>query len=170
MKYIKYFELNPGRKYIELYSCDEFTISGDLDSNKSYHSRTTSTFAVTGLIDSVREDSKYLNDKKLRKIPISQKEINFFMDSLTLTSAKIINIEEYRSGEVGEFISNDHEELKKMIPGSVYMELTFKYYPILEDVIKSCKTYGELIDKYKEIKKNILKDLEYLIAAYKYNL
>ena len=169
MKYIKYFELNTGRKFDELYSCKDFSILGFFDGIKTYRSETRVSYAIFELISLVRIDSKYLNSKKLRKMPISQKEVIFYMNSLSLTPEKITNIEKYRSGAIGEFISNKREELD-MIPGKVYMEITFKYYPILENAIDNSKTYGDLIDEYKKIKENILKDVEYTLAAYKYNL
>ena len=56
------------------------------------------------------------------------------------------------------------------IPIKVYMNLTFQYYPIIEDAIKNSKTLGDIIDKFTIIYKNIQEDLKTQIVANKYNI
>jgi hypothetical protein len=178
MKYIKYFE---NEKFVlednetELYSCEDFCITdnlgvGEAAGVKGFINEEHSCSATFVLIEYVKKNSKYLNDEKLRKISIEKKDIDWSRSILRLYKDKLENINFFRSAEFNDFfISNDKKYLNN-IPDEVYMDLVLVYYPIIENIIKTSKNLGELIDKYRELSKDFIEYFDLQLITIKYNI
>ena len=133
--------------------------------------------AIFAMADLIRTKSKYLTVKKLRNIKITDNRREQDIEFLDLYDVRVKNIEKYRTSQINNFLSKPDNENFLMeddsiteIPIKVYMNLTFQYYPIIEDAIKNSKTLGDIIDKFTIIYKNIQEDLKTQIVANKYNI
>lgn len=169
MKHLKKFEEKIEEEDIILYRNDEFTISmNNNNSNMTFFTSFYSKSPIYGMMDLIRNKSKYLNDNKLREIEITEKEIEFAL--LSLNPKFFDNRINNRSSVINGFIDNyTHDEIKE-IQEKAYIELNNKYLPIIKDVIIDSKKLGDIIDKFKVVYKQINDDLPFYVTTAKYNV
>jgi len=185
MKYLKIFEKYTTKSYIEksqksnaekhkypiiIYKNDEFRIDCRKDGFKGYGDNMTGKYAISSIIDLVGKNSKYLDDPEFRNIEIVKKDREMNLDLLKLYPEKIENLRKNYTSQINGFLSNEDKNEIKKIPDNVYIKLTLKYYPILEKVIEESNIYGEIIDKYKIIYKELMDELKKDLAFNKYNI
>ena len=156
--YIKTFEFGHDPSMNPLYQNKDFEITQKL----SYKNWQMSMSAIFAMSDLIRTKSKYLTVKKLRNIKITDNRREQDIEFLDLYDVRVKNIEKYRTSQINNFLSKPDNENFLMeddfinnIPNIVYMNLTFQYYPIIEDAIKNSKTLGDIIDKFTIIYKDI---------------
>lgn len=167
MKYIKKYEKAKDKT---IYSSSDFNIMIQSNGAFSYNSKYISCPAIFGMAILISEKSPFIYDPKLREIIIPKDKLEYELNNINLeTPQKRKNIREYRSGVIKYFITMNIVELKK-IPEEVYMILTEKYYPIIYDAISESETLGDIIDNFKIIHKNLIKDLKYHLTVNKYNI
>ena len=170
MKYLKYFE----RRELVLYKNDDFRICYSSNDTFSYISKVKDSYAISAIPELIKSNSKYLSDDGLRNIVLRDKDINAELEFLRLYPDKIKNIEKFHSGMLSGFLRGDRPMsmvvYKDGISDNVYMNLTFKYYPLLEDVVKNSKTMGDIIDGFTIIYEQLMKDLPLEISKEKYNI
>ncbi len=137
-----------------------------------------SSSAISAMPVLIKNKSKYLSEKKLRNIRLTESDIFIERKYLdTLTPIRIKNIENYHTSFLNPFFGKsqkkfyeENEELINSMPIDVYLELTIKYYPIISKVIEKSKTLGDIIDEFTILYEKINKDLEIRLSANKYNL
>ena len=169
MKYIKKYEFGPEPKPI--WQSGDTYIIGYLDGIKKFKSSTTSSYAILQLIELIGDNSKYINDKKLRKIKVSEADRDHAIKLLTLTDIRLINIPKYRSTDLGKLVKLVGDNIKfKDLPDERYMYYVFKYTPEIISVIKNANIYGDIIDNLIVIRNDFIPDLLIDLAAQNYNL
>jgi len=167
MKYIKTFE---NRTRI-LYKNDDFRISISENNSFNYESRMNSLSAIFAMAALVCDNSKYLSDQKLRAVKIRDIDIISDLKNFELYDEKIDNIKKYHTSLINGFLDGMHNrDYIKSIPDNVYMEMTYKYYPIMAEAIEKSMTLGDVIDNFKIIYNDIVPEMKYKIELNKYNL
>lgn len=161
MKYIKTFELRKSKDKT-IYENEDFKIGIHTDGGSKYYaSKVRESVATLMIATLVREKSKYLNDENFRNIEFSEKDIREILNLLeldpkTLGYDKLKNIKNNKSGCIRYFLDND---IFYSLSEKVHVFLIHKFYSIICDVIKECKTFGDVIDKFTTICKEMDEDL-----------
>lgn len=154
-----------------LYENDDFRIAISDNNSFNYESRMRSLSAIFAMSDLVSTNSKYLSDENLRSVKIRKQDIISDIKNFNFSAEKIFNIKKYHSSLINGFFGRNHNlDYIKSIPDNVYMEMTYKYYPIMEEAIKKSETLGDVIDNFKIIYNDIVPEMKYKIELNKYNL
>jgi len=172
MKYIKTYEKVKSESNEFLFDCAKFRlIHSDNDSFsillKHGNIIMREFGAIPGMAELIRDNAKEITDHNLRKIKIRPKDINEEIKSLTLDEEKIKNIKQFRTGYMKHFLE---ESVRKSLTVNTYMDLVFKYYPIIIDAIKKSKTLGDLIDNFLIIYPQLKQDTKNFSRLRKYNI
>jgi len=177
MKYIKKFELDIGVWDNVLYKNSEFCIIiNSVDVLCFRTNRGDQTSAIFGMARLIRDSNSgnaiILSDEELRQIKLRRKDIESEINRLKLIDINVPpasmhakSIRFFRSSAINNFST-----LVENIPNDAYMELTYKYYPILLEVIKKSKTLGDIIDYFTIIYKQLTSDINLYVNVNKYNL
>lgn len=154
-----------------LYENDDFRIAISDNNSFNYESRMRSLSAIFAMSDLVSTNSKYLSDENLRAVKIRKQDIISDIKNFNFNAEKIFNIKKHHSSLINGFFGRNHNrDYIKSIPDDVYMEMTYKYYPIMEEAIKNSETLGDVIDNFKIIYNDIVPEMKYKIELNKYNL
>ena len=172
MKYIKTFELRKQKDTI-IYENEDFKIYQNSTGLKVYESKYRECGAFFIIACLIREKSQYLNDENFRNIEINDNDVkeclnNLEMDPKILGYEKLPNTKKFRSSSINCFIGD--KTFCEVLPENVYINIIFRYSPIIGKSIEKSKTFGELIDKFKVIREDIRENLPYEMSMNKYNL
>jgi hypothetical protein len=172
MKYIKSFEKVKSESDDSLFDCVKFRIihsNNDSFSMQLKHGNLIMRefSAIPGMAELIRDDAKEIINPNLRKIKIRPKDINEEIKALTLDEEKIKNIKQFRTGYMKHFLE---ETVRRSLTEDTYMDLVFKYYPIILDAIKKSKTLGDLIDNFLIIYPQLKHDTKEFSRLRKYNI
>lgn len=171
------------KKDILLYKNKDFRITINSNNHFTYNSKSISTSGIIQMADLISKNSEYLNDQDLRNVKISQKHKDIDIEYLNLYNEKIKNIKRFHTSSLNKFLNcfpsaYDENSIKLMkpingileIPINAYMELTFKYYPIIADAIKKSENLGDIIDRFTIIYNDLCEDLPIYVNISNYNL
>ena len=169
MKYLKLFE-NRYQKII--YSCDEFVLEYNINDYFCMIMDYGQFSGIVGILDLIRKKSDKLNDPKLREIELRIRDINEGLSTFDLydISTKLNNIYHYRTSNLAHFWGNEYNTF---LPIDLYMNFTKEYYPKIQEVLKNNKIFGNIIDEFEVICKEIeeqLEPIEFYKNIEKYNL
>lgn len=178
MKYIKTYEFGVDNRQRSktLYKNDEFSLEISSNDSFNFNSKFVSAGAIIMMAELVKNDSKYLDDIKLKDVTLREKDIeyekNMLMNGINLYLG---NIKEYRSSNINKFLNCVDSYGRKTksfdaIPEKVYIDLVLRYHPIIANAIERSKTIGDIIDNFKIIHKDINEDLKNELMIHKYNL
>lgn len=170
MKYIKKFETKKSEEI--LFDCDKFRIIYSKNNSFSMLLKSGNVImrefsAIPAMAELIRDDAKEIIDPNLRKIKIRQKDINEEIDAITLDEKKINNIKQFRTGYMKHFLE---QSVRISLTEDTYMDLIFKYHPIILDIIKKSKTLGDLIDNFLIIYPQLKQDTKEFATLRKYNI
>jgi hypothetical protein len=160
-----------------IYSCRDFKVNNEL----GFESMFVASDLIAKLPEIIKHNLPALYDDNFKNIKISDEHKRLFiMHRMDLDDNRIKNTKEHKSGLISEFIicpdyenflmGKKHYEFVKNINSEVYIQLTLKYYPIIEEAIKNSENIGDLIIEYEKLIPKINKDLELFTQTNKYNL
>ncbi len=193
---ISKFKVFESKKDIILYKNEDFSILINSNNSFTFESKTTSMSGILAMaklinlsqqkeefVQFIVKSTNYLNDQNLRNVNLPKKAIEEEIYYLTLTEIKTNNIKYYKTSAINGFLNynpkrEDKDIIKlnlsinniKEIPINAYMELTFKYYPLILNAVKNSKTLGDIIDKFKIIYIDLIEDLPIYVNMSNYNL
>lgn len=150
-----------------IYTCEDFRIRKDF----TFESMFVASDVIIQLPILIIKDNKTINDIDFKNLKISEEYKKYFSsDVIFLYPFKIKNIGEYKSGLIHNFLYNNSKEDLKNINSDVYIELTLKYYPIINEIINNSDTIDDVIIEYKKLIPEINKYLIFLTDTNKYNI
>lgn len=150
-----------------IYRCPDFKIEDDFGYTSIY---VASYSVLSQLPELIKNKNKYIEDINLKNIELTYKRTINFKDHLLLDNTKIKNMKEHKTGVMRNFLYKNEREDLESVSSNVYIQLIFKYYPIIENIIDNSKTIGDVIIEYKKLIPKINDDLELYSQTNKYNL
>jgi hypothetical protein len=156
-----------------IYSCADFKVNDEL----GFESVWLASNVIKQLPELIIAENYAINDYDFQNIKINDENKRLFiLHYMAQDENTIETIKKYNSGLIGNFIYFDevngrkkYEYIKNINP-DVYIQLTLKYYPIIEEIVKNSDTLGDVIIEYEKLIPKINKDLEFFTQTNIYNL